>query len=85
MIFSEQVPDFRQLRAWFIRRVFQFAGTAIPVPAVALVALHLVEDGVNPGRVGIVLVCLHNTMSRIPFTGQRQVNRFHELLRHNNS
>ncbi len=45
--------------------MIQFAGAMIPVPAIVIITLNLVQDGVNPsGR--RIFVLLHELVGRLP-------------------
>ena len=63
--------------------MLQLPSAAIPIPGVAVIALNLVQDSVNPssGRVGLVF--LHHFMGGIPFGVQGEVDGLEEMLLHN--
>jgi len=52
-----------------IINMIQPAGDSIPVAAIAMVALDLVQHGVNPCRRYIGFVALNNLMRSLPFAG----------------
>jgi len=59
--------------------MFQLARTAIPIAAVAGVALDLVEHRMNP-RGGLVgLIFLHDAMGGIPLAAHRQFDGFEKV------
>jgi len=64
--------DGRQFRARLIANVFESSGMAIPITAVARVALHLVQHGMYPRRRGLAFVLLHEVVRGIPLAGQGQ-------------
>ena len=51
------------------------SGVPIPIAAVALVALNLVEHGVDPCCSGITFVLLDEVMRGIPLACDSQFNR----------
>jgi hypothetical protein len=63
--------------------MLQSAGSAIPIPGIAVIAFNLVEDSVNPGGGGVGLVLLHDLMGRIPLARYGRIYGLEEILLHN--
>ena len=63
-----------QFPARFIGDVLHFSSVAIPIAGIARIAFDLVQHGVDPRRVGVVLELLDNAVRGIPFTGDGKVN-----------
>ena len=73
-------PDSGQFRARFFGNAVEPLGAAIPIAAVAQIALHLVQHGVKPGGGGVAFVLLDELMCGVPVVGQGQFNSFKQIL-----
>ena len=71
--------DGGQFGLGFVVGVGEFAGVTIPVAAVAQVAFDFVDDGVNPGGGGIVVVLLDDAMRGIPLAGKGEFDGLEEF------
>src|SRR5512138_3006970 len=72
----------RDLLAYRLPPAERAPGLAVPVPRIAEVALHRVDDAVQPGGKRR-LVVLNDEMGRLPVAGREQVDRTAQIaIRH---
>jgi hypothetical protein len=72
--------DGGQFCARFVVDMVHSVGAAIPIAAVAKVALDLVQHRVNPRGGGVVFVLLDQFMRNIPLAGQSQFHRLEQII-----